>query len=185
MHWESNPELALRRVQKEGAMRLLSRDFSSPSLIPIQKGCLKTPLLYWSRRRDGTHSARLSIGFDSHHQYSKRRGHPKGVLFLLEQATGIEPATTAWEAVVLPLNYACVCNFVYTFVYTFVCKMMGKSPVTSFIITRWLVFVKRNFGKFIRRLNKCFCSVAAFLLFIEARSGRRCPARSAYHSDRP
>ena len=27
--------------------------------------------------------------------------------FLLEQATGIEPARSAWEAEVLPLNYAC------------------------------------------------------------------------------
>lgn len=26
----------------------------------------------------------------------------------LEQATGVEPATTAWEAIVLPLNYACI-----------------------------------------------------------------------------
>ena len=25
----------------------------------------------------------------------------------LEQATGVEPATAAWEAAVLPLNYAC------------------------------------------------------------------------------
>ena len=28
-------------------------------------------------------------------------------LSLVEQATGIEPATSAWEANVLPLNYAC------------------------------------------------------------------------------
>lgn len=28
--------------------------------------------------------------------------------FWLEQATGIEPALSAWEAEVLPLNYACV-----------------------------------------------------------------------------
>lgn len=30
---------------------------------------------------------------------------PKG---LLEQVAGIEPATTAWEADVLPLNYTCI-----------------------------------------------------------------------------
>ena len=29
-------------------------------------------------------------------------------LFFLEQATGIEPAASAWEAEVLPLDYACV-----------------------------------------------------------------------------
>ena len=28
--------------------------------------------------------------------------------FKLEHATGIEPARLAWEAKVLPLNYACV-----------------------------------------------------------------------------
>ena len=32
---------------------------------------------------------------------------PAGV----EQAMGIEPTTSAWEADVLPLNYACLCNF--------------------------------------------------------------------------
>ena len=26
---------------------------------------------------------------------------------VVEQATGIEPASTAWEAVILPMNYAC------------------------------------------------------------------------------
>ena len=31
--------------------------------------------------------------------------------FLLEQAMGIEPTTSAWEADVLPLNYACVRDF--------------------------------------------------------------------------
>ena len=28
-------------------------------------------------------------------------------IFLLEQATGVEPASVAWEATVLPMNYAC------------------------------------------------------------------------------
>ena len=26
----------------------------------------------------------------------------------LEQATGIEPASAAWEAAILPMNYACI-----------------------------------------------------------------------------
>ena len=30
------------------------------------------------------------------------------ICFCLGQATGIEPARSAWEAEVLPLNYACV-----------------------------------------------------------------------------
>ena len=29
-------------------------------------------------------------------------------LQLVEQATGIEPAYSAWEANILPLNYACI-----------------------------------------------------------------------------
>ena len=35
----------------------------------------------------------------------RRRG--KASLFL-EQATGIEPASAAWEAAILPMNYACI-----------------------------------------------------------------------------
>ena len=40
----------------------------------------------------------------------------------LEQATGVEPATTAWEAIVLPLNYAyksngCQCDTVTSAYY--------------------------------------------------------------------
>ena len=33
----------------------------------------------------------------------------------MEQATGIEPASLAWEAKVLPLNYACVFHIVSYF----------------------------------------------------------------------
>ena len=41
----------------------------------------------------------------------QNKGKPSFTWFsFLEQATGIEPATTAWEAVVLPLNYACACE---------------------------------------------------------------------------
>lgn len=41
-------------------------------------------------------------------QKNKKIGGPIRTL-LLEQATGIEPAWSAWEAEVLPLNYACRC----------------------------------------------------------------------------
>lgn len=38
----------------------------------------------------------------------------------LEQAAGIEPVPTAWEAGVLPLNYACIFTFELTaFSYEF------------------------------------------------------------------
>ena len=32
----------------------------------------------------------------------------------MEQATGIEPAQSAWEAEILPLNYACVIPLLYS-----------------------------------------------------------------------
>ena len=38
---------------------------------------------------------------------SKKR-HAVGVSLSLEQMTGIEPACSAWEADILPLNYICI-----------------------------------------------------------------------------
>ena len=44
----------------------------------------------------------------AHRAHSKQKAHPiSGWAFCLEQATGIEPAASAWEAEVLPLDYAC------------------------------------------------------------------------------
>ena len=40
--------------------------------------------------------------------YSKKENHPGGMALFLEQGTGIEPAFTAWEAVVLPIYEPCV-----------------------------------------------------------------------------
>ena len=45
--------------------------------------------------------------FDSLH-HSENKKHPCGVLFVLEQDTGVEPAFTAWEAVVLPIYESCI-----------------------------------------------------------------------------
>ena len=39
---------------------------------------------------------------------NKRRSSFENRRLFLEQATGIEPALSAWEAEVLPLNYACM-----------------------------------------------------------------------------
>ena len=46
---------------------------------------------------------------------NKQKKHHEGAFCLLEQATGIEPASQAWEARVLPLNYACIAcwNLIY------------------------------------------------------------------------
>ncbi len=43
---------------------------------------------------------------------SNTKGVPNGTPFVLEQATGIEPAASAWEAEVLPLDYACKNNII-------------------------------------------------------------------------
>ena len=47
------------------------------------------------------------VRFPSIFIYSNKKSPTRG-LFLLEQMTGIEPAYSAWEADVLPLNYICV-----------------------------------------------------------------------------
>ena len=41
----------------------------------------------------------------------KPRGIPAGLFG--EQMTGIEPASQAWEACVLPLNHICICRSYY------------------------------------------------------------------------
>ena len=38
----------------------------------------------------------------------QKEDHPKGWPSFLEQDTGVEPAFTAWEAVVLPIYESCV-----------------------------------------------------------------------------
>ena len=52
-------------------------------------------------------------GFGSHTLFPKRKDHPKGGLSFLEQDTGVEPAFTAWEAVVLPIYESCVVRVLY------------------------------------------------------------------------
>ena len=42
----------------------------------------------------------------------QNKKHPIGVLFILEQDTGVEPAFTAWEAVVLPIYESCVSGII-------------------------------------------------------------------------
>ena len=43
-----------------------------------------------------------------------KKGLPAWGAPFLEQATGIEPAASAWEAEVLPLDYACEQSILYT-----------------------------------------------------------------------
>ena len=56
-----------------------------------------------------------SIGFASLAFLPKEKNRSLTGFSLLEQATGIEPATSAWEADVLPLNYACDATIIYHF----------------------------------------------------------------------
>ena len=46
--------------------------------------------------------------FYSFHILLQKKNRPCGRLFL-EQDTGVEPAFTAWEAVVLPIYESCIC----------------------------------------------------------------------------
>ena len=57
----------------------------------------------------GCHS--LPSPFDSRFQYLLKREGTKGALSF-QQMTGIEPALSAWEAEVLPLNHICVSPYI-------------------------------------------------------------------------
>lgn len=48
-----------------------------------------------------------------------------GVPFVLEQAAGIEPVRSAWEAEILPLNYACI--FIYDITEVAVCQVENEN----------------------------------------------------------
>ena len=66
--------------------------------------------LRWRTRRDGRQPQRVA---GSQAKSLARRSlrdcrHKKRPKGLLEQVAGIEPATTAWEADVFPLNYTCI-----------------------------------------------------------------------------
>ena len=70
-----------------------------PLSVGLDQRLLERPL-------DVLASRRCPFGSDSLCRFSKK-GCPNGTSsFLLERAKGIEPSTPAWEAEVLPLNYA-------------------------------------------------------------------------------
>ena len=56
---------------------------------------------------DGTPQAAIELGSIPLDLYQIQYKKPHKGAFLLEQMTGIEPAYSAWEADVLPLNYIC------------------------------------------------------------------------------
>lgn len=52
----------------------------------------------------------LRPGFDSLFFCSTKKDTLFGMSFVVERAKGIEPSTQAWEARILPLNYARICG---------------------------------------------------------------------------
>ena len=66
-----------------------------------ERGTFAVPLSRLIRAGNGTPQKSMR------YPLLQEKNRPKAV-FLLEQATGIEPASTAWEAVILPMNYACI-----------------------------------------------------------------------------
>ena len=59
--------------------------------------------------------------------YSSNKKAPERVPFCLEQMTGIEPAWSAWEAEVLPLNYICKRVIIIAHLSIFVNSKKGKN----------------------------------------------------------
>ena len=57
-----------------------------------------------SCRTASAHRAPALDGFDSLPFFPKQNSIPMGCCFVLEQGTGIEPASVAWEATILPMN---------------------------------------------------------------------------------
>ena len=59
-------------------------------------------------------------------------------IVFLEQATGIEPARSAWEAEILPLNYACKIKITMTapVTYIYFSKLYKQSQANSLLIIR-------------------------------------------------
>ena len=81
--------------------------------IDLHFTCGKIIVLFPSSREQATVPALLHLeGFDSHTVPIKERTPPDGGVLSLEQGTGIEPAFTAWEAVVLPIYEPCnLCQY--------------------------------------------------------------------------
>ena len=60
------------------------------------------------------HTSCTQTGATAGRLLQRKRGRQMAPPFPLEQATGIEPAASAWEAEVLPLDYACEQPILYT-----------------------------------------------------------------------
>ena len=116
----------LPSIFTESNTKISAGDPKPASLIMKRLPCDRTTrFLLVSRKRNWlTHRNRYSHkpnqsvflssapdGFDSRHPARLRKRLwsqrvPEPLIYLLERATGIEPASSAWKAGVLPLNYA-------------------------------------------------------------------------------
>ena len=54
--------------------------------------------------------------------------------FFVEQATGIEPACSAWEADILPLNYACINIFLLQWILLYHILFYFSSGFINFFL---------------------------------------------------
>ena len=93
--------------QSYGAGDGKSKDLLRKSLFRCEPSALACCAGKCSRIFSAPHPA----GFDSRHPALIRkrprfRKEPRPLVYLMERATGIEPASSAWKAGVLPLNYA-------------------------------------------------------------------------------
>ena len=132
-HWRGNPVIMGRRgvgpyIYKKhprGCFPFLEQGTSSRYAFPLRGNSCSHQCLHWWQELSGGQF--LCYGFDS--LSSKKRTRPPiGGLVLLEQGTGVEPAFTAWEAVVLPIYEPCVVSIISN--HSVKCKRILSTPCT-------------------------------------------------------
>ena len=109
-------KLCISRVHRHN--KRTSRFLLKPSLVIAHRFCCPCALLYIARK--GMYARETLVGFPLHVKSPARRRPllqsksaapkrktPLRVSFFLEQGTGIEPASSAWEADILPMYYVC------------------------------------------------------------------------------
>ena len=76
----------------------------------VGAGALDSPWYNGSEFAEGAveHARPYRRGVEGAAPYIEEKHHPCGWCFRLEQDTGVEPAFTAWEAVVLPIYESCI-----------------------------------------------------------------------------
>jgi integrase len=98
-----DPEALVFTMLRGGAMRRGNFNSQRTTCTTTMRTTTERPAR-WSRSANGTGMARKA-----RNQLTRKaqvyRGHPLAWAFPMERVTGIEPASRAWEALILPLNY--------------------------------------------------------------------------------